>query len=418
MFIDKAHIYVSGGRGGSGSNSFRREKHVPFGGPDGGNGGKGGDVFLVADQHLTTLLDLTYKPHYRAKDGQPGSGCNCYGRCAEDLIMKVPCGTIVRRRGESDIVADLKEDGQRFLAAAGGRGGRGNSSFKTSRNTAPRMYEKGEPGVDIEFDLELKLIADVGLVGFPNAGKSTLLSSISAARPKIADYPFTTLSPNLGVSQYAGKSFVVADIPGLIEGAHTGKGLGDEFLRHIERTRILVHIVDLFGFDEHTAYQNYKTINKELERYSKKLASKKMIVVANKSDLTDSAKKLAELKRHLKGKKIYEISAATGKGIDVLMGAIIKELAKPVTEEPVEEPVRRYVYEPDFVVTIAEDGAFAVTGKKIEKLAEMSDFNEDESLRRFQNILKKMGVEKAMKEKGAEVGDLVRIGTLEFEYQK
>jgi GTP-binding protein len=280
------------------------------------------------------------------------------------------------------------------------------------------MYEKGEPGVSVELSLELKLIADVGLVGFPNAGKSTLLSSISAARPKIADYPFTTLSPNLGVAQYGGKNFVVADIPGLIEGAHTGKGLGDEFLRHIERTRVLVHIVDLFGFDEQSAFRNYKTINKELEQYSKKLASKKMLVAANKTDLTDSGKKLAELKRRLKGKKIYSISAVTGKGVDVLLGAVIKELSKPAAEEPVEEPVRRYIYEPDFVVSRDSDGTYVISGKKIEKLAEMSDFNEDESLRRFQNILKKMGVEKALVEKGAQVGDMVRIGTLEFEYQK
>lgn len=416
MFIDKARVFITAGRGGDGCISFRREKYVPLGGPDGGNGGKGGDVYLAAEPHLSTLLDLTFRPHYKADSGAAGGSSNCTGRSADDLTIRVPVGTVVSRGGE--ILADMKEPRQKILVAKGGRGGRGNSSFKTGRHTAPRIAEKGEPGEQVNLDLELRLIADVGLVGFPNAGKSTFLAHISAARPKIADYPFTTLTPNLGVVRSGEGSFVVADIPGLIEGAHLGKGIGDEFLRHIQRTRVLIHLVDVMGFDEHTAYRNYRTINKELEAYSPRLSKKPMLVAVNKMDLTDADAKLARFKKTLKKARIYPISAATGAGIPALLKAVQKALATaPVEEEIVPEPVKKYVYEPEF--TIAREGdVFIVKGSKIERLAAMTDFSEEESLRRFQNILRKMGVEKALQEKGIVEGDTVRIASMEFTFSR
>ena len=412
MFIDKARIFVTAGRGGAGCISFRREKYVPMGGPDGGNGGKGGDVYIEADPHLNTLLDLTYRPYLKAKEGQPGGSANKYGRGAEDLLIRVPAGTVVYK--DLELFADLKEPGQKVIVAKGGRGGRGNSSFKTHKHTAPRVAEKGEPGEVVTVNLELMLIADVGLCGLPNAGKSTMLSRISAARPKIADYPFTTLTPNLGIAKFAGKSFAVADIPGLIEGAHKGKGLGDDFLRHIKRTRVLVHLVDVFGFGEKTAYDNYRTIKKELSSYSKKLAQKPIVLAANKMDLTGSAEKLLAFKKRLKGVKVWPISCATGEGIDAVMKEAVKVLNTPVKKEDAAvETEKTYTYEPDFWIEKIGD-VFYIKGAKVEKLAEMTFFKEEEGLRRFQNIFKKMGVEKALKEKNIQPGDVIRVGKFEF----
>ncbi len=416
MFIDKARIFIIAGRGGAGAVSFRREKYVPLGGPDGGNGGKGGDVYLLADPQLTTLLDFSYRPHFRAKDGMPGSNSNCYGRGAEDIVIKVPVGTVIHTGGKA--VADLTVAGQKIMIAKGGRGGRGNSSFKTQRRNAPHIAEKGELGEEVAIDLELKLIADVGLVGVPNAGKSTFLSRVSAARPKIADYPFTTLKPNLGVVAVNDMQFVIADIPGLIEGAHDGQGLGDEFLRHIQRTKVLVHLIDVSGFDGKTAYHNYKTINNELSRYSPKMLKKPMLIAVNKMDVTDAAEKLKVFKRYAKKKKIFPISAVTGEGMPALMNALAAMVAAaPPDDVFIEETRREYVYEPDFTVTKQED-VFVVSGKKIEKLWSMTDFNQQEALRRFQNILKKMGVEKSLDEHGAVVGDTVRICSREYVYEK
>ena len=416
MFIDKAKIFITAGRGGDGCISFRREKYVPLGGPDGGNGGKGGDIYLVADPHLTTLLDLTYRSHFKAESGSAGSSSDKYGRGAPDLFIKVPVGTIVFKNGEA--VTDMKEPLANVLVARGGRGGRGNASFKTGRHTAPRIKEKGEPGEEFCLELELKLIADVGLVGFPNAGKSTLLSRVSAARPKIADYPFTTLTPNLGVVSSAAGNYVVADIPGLIEGAHSGKGIGDEFLRHIQRTRVLIHVIDIFGFNDNTAGQNYRIINQELDQFSKSLLKKPMIIAVNKVDLTDAAPKLSQLKRNFKNKKFYPISAATGEGVKELMNAVSKALQDaPPAEDIIPEEVKKYIYEPEFAVEKQGD-VFVVKGAKIEKLCAMTDFNEEESLRRFQNILKKIGVEKELEAKGVVEGDTVRIFDFEFTFQK
>ncbi|MFH1368616.1 MAG: GTPase ObgE [Elusimicrobiota bacterium] len=416
MFIDKARIYVTAGSGGSGCISFRREKHVPLGGPDGGNGGKGGDVYIYADPHKNTLLDLTYSPHYKASDGAKGMPSKMYGKSSEDLIIKAPIGTVVYSAGE--LIADLKAPGQKELLAKGGRGGRGNAVFKTRRHTAPRIAEKGEPGESFTFELELKLIADVGLVGFPNAGKSTFLSHVSSARPKIADYPFTTLAPNLGVVSYGEKKMVVADIPGLIEGAHEGKGLGDEFLRHIQRTRLIIHIVDLFGFDNKPAYKNFKAINSELSKYSKKLAAKPMIIAANKTDLTGAKEKLSELKKRLKVRKIFPISAVSGEGVKELLAQALKTLESIPDEEQTDEiPVKKYIYEPDFV--ISRDGdVFVVVGKRIEKLAAMTDFKNEDTLRRFHNIIKKIGLEKALIERGIVPGNIVRIGKEELVFER
>ncbi|MCL2144671.1 MAG: GTPase ObgE [Endomicrobia bacterium] len=419
MFIDKANIFLTAGRGGDGCISFRREKYVPFGGPNGGNGGKGGDIYFEADPHKTTLLDLSYKPKFRAEDGHKGQPSDKYGKYGQDLIIKIPQGTLIFKNGE--LFADLKTSGEKILAAKGGRGGRGNASFKTAKNTAPRIAEKGEPGETAEINLELRLIADVGFVGLPNAGKSTLLSQISAAKPKIADYPFTTLSPNLGVVDYKGRHFVAADIPGIIEGAHEGKGLGLEFLRHIRRTKVLIHLIDISGFDGSDPYESYKIINGELKKYSKYLSKKHIITVLNKIDLPECEKHIKAFKKRLKTKKIMMISAATGEGVEKFLAETVKMLDKPLkfnAEEEIETvPVKKYIYEPEFKIH-KEDGVFVVTGKKVETLTEMTKFSEDDALRRYQNILKKMGLEDELEKMGCKPGDLVRICGLEFEFER
>jgi len=419
MFIDKAAIHLTAGRGGDGAISFRREKYVPFGGPSGGNGGKGGDIYFEGDTHKTTLLDLSYRPKFKAEDGHKGETNDKYGRFGEDLVIKIPLGTIVFKNGE--LFADIKTEGEKVLVVQGGRGGRGNASFKTGKHTAPRIAEKGEPGEVADINLELRLIADVGFVGLPNAGKSTLLADISAAKPKIADYPFTTLAPNLGVVDYKGRHFVAADIPGIIEGAHEGKGLGLEFLRHVRRTKVLIHLIDVGGFDGSDPYENYKIINNELKKYSKYLAKKHIIIALNKIDLPDSEKHIKKIKKYLKTKKVFKISAATGEGVDKLLSEVVKMLDKPLPFNAEEEistvPVKKYIYEPEFKVKV-EDGVFVVTGKKVETLTEMTKFSEDDAVRRYQNILKKMGLEEELERQGVKVGDTVRIGTFEFIFEK
>ncbi len=416
LFVDHTRIVVRGGRGGNGCLSFRREKYVAMGGPDGGSGGRGGDVLLVADPQKKSLLDLTYKPHFYAGEGEPGQGSNKVGAGAKDLLVPIPVGTLIYRDGK--LLADLKTPGETFLAAKSGRGGRGNAAFKTQRNTAPHISEKGEPGEEYKLDLELKLLADVGLIGAPNAGKSTLLSRLTSARPKIADYPFTTLNPNLGVAEWHGVHMVFADLPGLIEGAHTGKGLGHEFLRHVERTRILFHLVDLSGFDGRDPYTVVNMINEELRLYSPKLMKKPMIIVANKMDVTGADTALAVLKKKIKKTKIFPISAATGVGLDALLAYAAKELAKPETAEaePLPEEPHRFVIELDFEVE-REDDCWRVKGAKPERFAAMTNFQQAEGSRRFQNILKKMGVEKELIRQGVEHGDTVKVGNVEFYYE-
>jgi GTP-binding protein len=420
MFIDKVNVFLTAGRGGDGCISFRREKYVPYGGPNGGNGGKGGDIYFEGDPHKGTLLDLSYRPKFKAEDGHKGLPSDKFGKYGDDLIIKIPLGTLVFKNGE--LFADIKTAGEQVLIVKGGRGGRGNASFKTGKHTAPRIAEKGEPGESAEINLELRLIADVGFVGFPNAGKSTLLSKISAARPKIADYPFTTLTPNLGVVDYKGKTFVAADIPGIIEGAHEGKGLGFEFLRHVRRTKVLAHIIDVSGFDGKNPYENYKIINNELKKYSKYLAKKHIIIVLNKADLPGAVANIKKFKRNLKIKKLFEISAVTGEGVQRLVKEMVEMIEKPIVFNPEEEietvPVKKYIYEPDFKVHVDGDDVFVVTGAKVETLTEMTKFSEDEALRRYQNILKKMGLEIELEKMGAKQGDTVRIGNFEFIFEK
>ena len=439
MFTDKVRIFVQAGRGGDGCLSFRREKYVPLGGPDGGNGGRGGDVYFVADKEMTTLQDFTYRPHFIAGNAEHGMGSKKNGRDAEDLYIQIPTGTVISSMEgeEKTFMIDMIEDGQKVLIANGGRGGRGNASFKTQRNTAPRISEKGAFGDKITLELELKLIADVGLIGCPNAGKSTLLSSVTSARPKIANYPFTTLSPNLGVCSYKNKSFVIADIPGLIENAHKGKGLGMEFLRHIERTKMLLHMVDVLGFENRESWKNFELINKELYSYSDVLVKKPMIVVLNKIDSLTSKKDMLIIRKKfekiLKARKfrkdfnadsrIFEISAVTGESTKKLLDEVIFKL-KVIFETKKEEKVKDiisdtkdYVIKSEFEVERINDHLFTVKGKKVEKLAQMTHFNQEESVRRFFNILKKMGVERALKRKGVKEADLVRINEMEFEYK-
>ncbi len=327
QFIDRAKIFVQGGHGGNGCVAFRREKFVPKGGPSGGNGGKGGDVILEADRNVHTLLDFKYKRHYKAERGRHGEGNKRTGRSGRDLVIKVPVGTVVRDAETGEVLGDLTEHGQRLVVAKGGKGGRGNAEFATPTRRAPDFAEPGEPGEERWIELELKLLADVGLVGFPNAGKSTFLSRVTAARPEIADYPFTTLRPILGVAKVGDFSFVIADIPGLIEGAHAGKGLGHEFLRHVERTKLLLHLIDLTDLTREPK-EAFEKINKELELYSPELAKKPQIVVGTKIDALVDRSKIEELKKYFeeKGYPFFAVSAVTGEGMDELMWFVAKKL--------------------------------------------------------------------------------------------
>lgn len=420
MFYDYAKIYVKAGDGGNGVVSFRREKYVPAGGPNGGDGGRGGDVILVADAGLRTLVDFKYKRHYKAERGEHGQGKNMHGKDGEDLIIKVPVGTIVRNAETGEVLSDIVRPGQQVVIAKGGRGGRGNARFMSNQNKAPRLAEKGEPGEELWITLELKLLADVGLVGLPNAGKSTLISRISAARPKIADYPFTTTIPNLGVVQIADQSFVVADIPGLIEGAHTGAGLGHDFLKHIERTRLIIHVVDVGNVYQRDPYQDFLAINRELELYNKDLAQKPQIIALNKIDLPGAQDNMQTFLERVKGYEVFPISAVTGEGIEPLLYRVLElleELAQAAPEPELLENVKvtKVLPKERFHIEV-EDGIFILTGKEIEKHFAMTDFENEESIRRFQNIMKKMGVDDALRAKGAKAGDVVRIKDLEFDF--
>lgn len=424
MFIDTAKIYVKGGNGGDGAVAFRREKYEPAGGPAGGDGGNGGNVVIEVDTGLRTLMDFRYKRHYKAQPGENGRGKNQFGKGADDLILKVPPGTIVRDEETGVVLADLTEDNRCIVIAKGGRGGKGNSKFTSSTRQAPRFSEAGTKGHERWIILELKLIADVGLVGFPNVGKSTLLSIITDAKPKIANYHFTTLTPNLGVVKVdEGKSFVIADIPGLIEGAHTGIGLGHEFLRHIERTRVIVHLIDASGQEARDPVEDFHKINEELEKYSEKLASKPQIVVANKMDLPASQEGYERLKEEVeaKGYEIYAISAATVSGIKELKYAIQDKLEEIGDPEPLEEVVdESKLYEfkrKDSEVVVRKDGEiYYVEGYPIEKLINSTNFEDYDSIRNFQEIIRKKGIVEELKALGIQEEDIVNICGFEFEF--
>lgn len=418
MFLDIATIFVKPGNGGDGAVSFHTEKYVAKGGPDGGDGGKGGDIIFVADANSSTLIDFRFAKHFRAENGANGSGKNCTGRSGQDLVIKVPRGTVVKDKQTGDVLADIFYDDSRVVLFKGGRGGKGNAHFATSRRKAPRFSQTGEKTVEVELTLELKTIADVGLVGFPNVGKSTLLSVVSAARPKIADYHFTTLTPNLGVVAYGDGSFVMADIPGLIEGASQGAGLGTRFLRHIERVRLIVHVVDVSGCEERDPYEDFVKINKELGEYSAKLAALPQIVCANKCDIA-TEEQIAEFERKV-GQKVIPISAATRKGVDELLAAISARLAELPKQQPLEVVERReeYVDPSSFTVDIAEDGAFVVTGPLVDKLTRTTILDDYGSFNYFQKRLTDAGVIAALLKAGMVEGDTVRIAGTEFEYEE
>jgi len=422
MFIDRARIYVEAGNGGDGMSSFRREKFVEKGGPNGGNGGRGGDVILVADKNLNTLIDFRYKRKYVAKRGGQGGTKNCTGMRADNVYVKVPMGTLVRDDVTGAVMADLTEDGQEYIAAKGGRGGKGNACYVTSTNRAPTFAEKGEPGENRWLKLELKLLADVGLVGYPSVGKSSIIAQVSAARPEIAAYHFTTLSPVLGVVRIdEERSFVLADIPGLIEGAHEGVGLGHDFLRHVERTKVLLHIVDVAGVDGRDPIEDFDKINNELAQYSERLARRKQLVVANKMDLPEAQENFARLKEYVeaKGYEITKASAATGEGLRELMFQAYELLEAYVPEEDEQELSRFDEIDPDsYEIVVGNDTDYEVRGKNIERLVAMTNFDNDEALYRFQLIWKRLGIDEALKEKGVQEGETVRIRDMVFEYKE
>ncbi len=423
MFLDQSRINIKAGDGGDGCVSFRREKYVPEGGPNGGDGGRGGSVVLQVDGSLRTLIDFKYKRHYKAPRGVHGRGSNMHGKNAEDLVLRVPPGTLVRDGDTGECLADLVVEGQVFTVAKGGRGGRGNARFMTNRNKAPRVAENGEPGEERWLELELKLLADVGLAGFPNAGKSTLISVLSAAKPKIADYPFTTLKPHLGMVSHGDKSFVMADIPGLIEGAHQGAGLGHAFLKHLERTRLIIHVVDVgsaFEGLDRDPYRDWETINRELVRYNQNFDRKHQVVAATKMDLPGSAERLEVLKEQLPaGVEVFPVSAVTREGTRELVSrisALLDEVQEEVILDTTAYKVTRPQEEVKFQVDREPDGTFVVSGPEVERQFIMNRMDSDEALMRFHHILKRMGVIEALRAKGVSEGDVVRIMDMEFEY--
>ena len=419
QFLDKTKIRISSGRGGNGMVAWRREKYVDKGGPAGGDGGNGGDIYLIADENMSTLMDFKYQSVFKADNGENGSIKNMHGKCAKDTEIKVPVGTVVKDLKTGNIIADLKEHGQKVLVAKGGRGGRGNARFASAQKRAPQFCEPGEPGIERELELELKLSADVGLLGMPNAGKSTLISRISSAKPKIADYPFTTLIPNLGVvRKRSGDGYVVADIPGLIEGASEGVGLGHEFLRHIERCKFLVHLVDMTAEDP---VHNYKVINEELKKHSEKLAELYQIVALNKVDSVDETRK-NELKTEFKklSKDVFVISAVTGENVDRLldlMSVKVDEIEHTPNEIIVEEDLDAYNNDDSaFDVYKTAKDTFVVDGGKIRRLASVTDSRNTEQIIRLQGILIDMGVFTELQKQGIQNGDTVIIGHLEMEF--
>lgn len=423
MFTDYVKITAKAGNGGNGAISFRHEKYVAAGGPDGGDGGKGGDIYFVVDQDANTLIDFRYKKKFKAENGNNGEGARRFGKSGEDLYIKVPIGTIIKDAKTERVLADLSEKNQKALILHGGRGGKGNSNFATATRQAPRFAQDGEDGEEKELILELKLLADVGLIGFPNVGKSTLLSIVTDAKPKIADYHFTTLDPNLGVvKKEYGESFVIADIPGIIEGASEGIGLGTQFLRHIERTRLLLHVIDVSGSEGRNPVEDFYTINNELKKYSQKLSERKQIIVANKIDsMQDESlyKNLEKLAKE-KGLEIFKISAATNTGIKELIihvSQVLKTLPKENLVE-ISNEEKLYTLEDEEPFTITMDGkTYVVNGPAVEKLMKRVNLNDNESMYYFHKILDELGVSQRLKEMGIKDGDSVTIAGWELEWE-
>ena len=427
MFIDKARIFVKSGDGGNGAISFRREKYVPLGGPDGGDGGNGGSIILEVDTNMTTLLDFTYKRKYSAERGQDGGTSKCFGKKGEDLIIKVPMGTVVREEESNKIIADLAHPGDRCIVCKGGKGGKGNVHFVTPTRQAPHFAEPGMPGEEMFIRLELKLLADVGLLGFPNVGKSTLLSTISKAKPKIANYHFTTLKPNLGVVALPGiNPFVIADIPGIIEGASEGVGLGLEFLRHIERTRLLIHVVDISGIEGRNPIDDFIKINEELKKYSVKLWDRPQIIAANKSDMLYDEEVFTNFKERLKEMgydKVFKISAATMSGVEDLIKVAAEELSKiPVVDLEISEDEmyipeeKRFTYEIRVEDYEEDSKVYIIEGTFVDRLLLAVNIHDPDSLRYFHKVLMKKGIMTELREMGIKDGDMVRLNDFEFEY--
>ena len=434
MFVDRAKILISSGKGGNGCVSFRREPYVPEGGPDGGNGGKGGDVVFVADENLRTLMDFRYKRKYEAENGAPGMRKKRFGKDGKDLIIKVPVGTLVIDEETGKLMGDMAVDGQSFVAARGGRGGKGNAMYATPTRQAPNFAEAGGFAKERSVILEMKLIADVGLVGFPNVGKSTLLASATSARPKIANYHFTTIEPNLGVVQMFDTSFVLADIAGIIEGASEGAGLGHDFLKHIERTRVLVHIVDVSGSEGRDPIEDFEKINRELSRYSERLAKKPQIVAANKLDILgvgpdpedlEICDEYIEFRKYMesKGYPVFPMSAASGQGVEEILKAAFDKLQE-VLEEPPEESeyemfdIEKDDYDPDYTTVYAEfDGKdYVLSGKQLMKIFNSTNFNDSGSVRYLYKYIENSGGLDKLRDLGIENGDTIRIDEYELEY--
>lgn len=424
MFVDELKIKVIAGKGGDGCTSFRREKFIPMGGPDGGSGGKGADIIFKVDSGLKTLIDLRYQKIIKGEKGENGKGSNRTGAAAENIIIKVPQGTSIIDLDTNLVLADLKNDQEEFIVAHGGRGGRGNKAFATKTEVAPKYSELGEPGEERILKVELKVLADVGLVGLPSVGKSTLLSQISASKPKIAAYHFTTLSPNLGVVKLKDhRSFIMADLPGLIEGAAEGAGLGHKFLKHASRTRVIAHIIDMGGFEGRNPVEDYKIIRKEIEKYSDKLARKKEIIIANKCDLPDFEENLKSFKKEYPNLDIYPISAINNIGIDSVLEKLA-DLLDEIKEDDLYDETEYeshiiYKFQNEKPYTIMHDGTmWVVEGKEIEKLFKMTKFTEEEAVLRFARKLKGMGVEDALEEAGAKRGDEVSILDYVFTFKE
>ena len=421
MFIDSARIFVKAGDGGNGMSSFRREKYVPNGGPNGGDGGRGADIILKADRNINTLVDFRYKRQFKGPAGEGGQSSNKYGRNAESLIIPVPMGTTVRDEESGLLMADLIEDGQTFVVAKGGRGGRGNAHFHTSSNRAPTFAEKGEPGEERWVRLELKVLADVGLLGYPSVGKSSIIRKVSSAKPEVAAYHFTTLTPVLGVvSVDDGKSFVMADIPGLIEGASEGVGLGHNFLRHVERSNILIHVLDVSGIEGRDPIEDFHKINEELKKYSEKLSKKPQLIALNKIDLVEDVATIDRVRSYFEenGYEVFAVNALTGEGLSNLVHRAWYYVENYVPEPDATDDVVMYEAKPDvdFVITRGDDAAFIITGARIEKLVAMTNLDDEQSLRRFQKIWKYMELDKKLQEKGCKDGDEVVIGDQRFIY--
>lgn len=422
MFYDYAKVNVKAGDGGNGIVAFRREKYVAMGGPAGGDGGHGGSIILQADEGLRTLIDFRYNTHYKADRGEHGQGSSMHGRRAKDKVLRVPVGTVVRDAETNTVLADLTKPGQTVVVAKGGKGGRGNTHFVSSTHRAPTLAENGDKGEERWITLELKLLADVGLVGFPNVGKSTIISRVSAAKPKIADYHFTTITPNLGMVKVdEGKSFVMADIPGLIEGAAEGAGLGHRFLRHTERTRVLVHVLDISGSEGRDPLEDFKVVNEELAKYNERLTKRPMVIAANKTDIADGDDNLQRLKEALPEYEIFPVSAATGEGLKPLiyrLSDILDTVELDEVEAPKEEELKitKVEEKEKFIIERDMSGDFVVSGPEIDRHWNRTQFENDDAVARFLQIVEAMGVVKALRTAGAKDGDTVRINEIEFEF--